>query len=134
MSDKKDEDAGFIMDEFEWALADPTAERLREMGEVVTIITSKLVSAIDALQTEINGVKGKLSDFEMKINGLETRVSRGVAASPSAAADTPAMASAPTPTPAPASAPPPSAGGGGGMMGELKALLAARRKKAEPSE
>ncbi|MGY5854666.1 MAG: hypothetical protein RTU92_13945 [Candidatus Thorarchaeota archaeon] len=132
MSDKKDEDAGFIMDEFEWALADPTAERLREMGEVVTIITSKLVSAIDALQTEINGVKGKLSDFEMKINGLETRVARGVTASPSEAADIPTMSSAPTPTTA--SAPPPSAGGGGGMMGELKALLAARRKKAEPSE
>ena len=132
MSDK-DEDGSFIMEEFEWALEDPTAERLREMGEVVTIITSKLVSAIDALQNEINGVKSSISSLESQVSSLSSRVSSGatVSASPSAAADAaPAMAKAPTPSPEPAAAP----SGPTSMMGELKQLLAARRRKAETPE
>jgi len=132
MSDEKnkDADAEFIMEEFEWALADPNAERLREMGEVVTIITSKLISAIDALQNEIS-IKSSVGSLESQMSSLASRVTSGATIAPSAAADAaPAMAKAPTRGPAPAAAP----SGPTSMMGELKQLLAARRRKADGSE
>jgi hypothetical protein len=125
---KKDPDADFIMEEFEWALEDPTAERLREMGEVVTIITSKLIGAIDSLQNEINDIKMSVSSLESQISSIS---SRGASIGPSGAADAaPAMAKAPTPGPRPAAAP----SGPTSMMGELKQLLAARRRKADGPE
>ncbi len=133
MSDEKnkDADAEFIMEEFEWALADPNAERLREMGEVVTIITSKLISAIDALQNEISSIKSSVGSLESQMSSLASRVTSGATIAPSAAADAaPAMAKAPTRGPAPAAAP----SGPTSMMGELKQLLAARRRKADGSE
>jgi hypothetical protein len=125
-----DQDADFIMEEFEWALEDPTAERLKEMGEVVTIITSKLVSAIDSLQNEINGIKSSISSLESQISSLSSRVASGATVSASPADAAPAMAKAPTPGPSPAPAP----SGPTSMMGELKSLLAARRKKAETGD
>jgi len=134
MSDEKkkqEPDADFIMEEFEWALEDPTAERLREMGEVVTIITSKLISAIDTLQNEINELQSSVGSLESQISSISSRVASGASISPSAAADGDlAMAKAPTPGPRPAAAP----GGPTSMMGELKQLLAARRRKADSPE
>ena len=134
MSDEKkkqEPDADFIMEEFEWALEDPTAERLREMGEVVTIITSKLISAIDTLQTEINELQSSVGALESQISSISSRVASGASISPDAAADAaPAMAKAPTPGPRPVGAP----GGPTSMMGELKQLLAARRRKADGPE
>ena len=126
---KQDPDADFIMEEFEWALEDPTAERLREMGEVVTIITSKLVSAIDALQNEINDLQSSVSSLESQISSISSRVASGASIGPGGAADeAPAMARAPGPRPAAAPSGPTS------MMGELKQLLAARRRKADGPE
>ncbi|MFX0108359.1 MAG: hypothetical protein ACFE7R_08755 [Candidatus Hodarchaeota archaeon] len=125
----KDED--FIMDEFEWALKDPTEEKLRDLGEVVSTITRKLVEAITELQQSVYDLQDKLAQVEAslnaKISSLE-RIGVSAAASPSPAASAgEPIASAPI-----AQAPPPKAPSGpGGMMGELKALLAARRKKTE---
>ena len=127
-----DEDADFIMEEFEWALKDPTEEKLKSLGEVVSTITTKLVEAIADLQNQVIELQTSLRSFETKINQMEGQIARGVSAAPSAApsaaADAaPAMAKAPI-----AKAPAPRAPSGpGGRMGELKALLAARRRKAE---
>ena len=127
-----EEDADFIIEEFEWALKDPTEEKLKSLGEVVSTITTKLVEAIADLQNQVIEIQTSLKGFETQINQMEGQIARGVSASPSAAplaaADAaPAMAKAPI-----AKAPAPRAPSGpGGMMGELKALLAARRKKAE---
>ena len=124
-----DDDEDFILDEFEWALKDPTEEKLRALGDVVSTITKKLVDAIGGLDT-------RLYDLEIKLDGLDSKVSqiasRGVAppsAASAAASAAPDMASAPI-SEAPSARPPPT-GGGGGLMGELKTLLAARRRKAD---
>lgn len=121
------DDEDFILDEFEWALKDPTEEKLRALGDVVSTITKKLVDAI-------GGLDKRLYDLEVRLDGIDSKVSqiasRGVAppSAASAAADS-AIASAPI-AKAPSARPPPT-GGGGGLMGELKTLLAARRRKAD---
>ncbi|MHA1483786.1 MAG: hypothetical protein ACTSPR_00535 [Candidatus Thorarchaeota archaeon] len=122
------DDEDFILDEFEWALKDPTEEKLRALGDVVSTITKKLVDAI-------GGLDKRLYDLEVRLDGIDSKVSqiasRGVAppsAASAAAADS-AIASAPI-AKAPSARPPPT-GGGGGLMGELKTLLAARRRKAD---
>ena len=135
MPDEKKELEAEIMGEFEWALQDPNEQKIRQLGEVVSIITTKLTEAITNLQISVMDIESKLEAMDGRISSL---ASRAPAAAPSAGAASPAasaasggepvptMAKAPTPKPAPA-----GAGGGMSMMGELKALLAARRKKAE---
>ena len=126
------DDEDFIMEEFEWALADPTHEKLKQLGEVVSIITTKLIDAFGKLEGRLDDIETQIGGFDSKIASLESKIASGVvAASPSATASdaAPAMAAAPiasAPQPKPA-----AAGGGGGMMGELKSLLAARRAKSD---
>ncbi len=124
------DDDDFIMEEFEWALKDPTEEKLRELGEVISIITGKLIDAFGKIEKRMDEIETSISSVESQISSLSARVASGVTASPSAAASAaPAMASAPmaqAPTPKPA-----GAGGGMSMMGELKSLLAARRAKSD---
>ena len=131
MPDEKEELEAEIMDEFEWALKDPNEVKIRQLGEVVSIITTKLTEAITNLQISV-------MDLESKVSAMESRMSsmtRAPAASAGAAAASPAasgepiptMAKAPTPKPRPAGTP----GGPTTMMGELKQLLAARRRKAD---
>ena len=119
------DDEDFILEEFEWALKDPTEEKLRALGDVVSTITKKLVDAI-------GGLDKRLYDLEVRLDGIDSKVSqiasRGVAPPTAASADA-AIASAPI-AKAPSARPPPT-GGGGGLMGELKTLLAARRRKAD---
>ncbi|MHA2378392.1 MAG: hypothetical protein ACXADO_05485 [Candidatus Thorarchaeota archaeon] len=124
----KDSD-DFIMEEFSWALKDPTEEKIKALGEVVSIITTKLTEAISEIQENVYNLQNQVESIGAKVSSLE-RSGVAVAASPAAAAaDAPAMAQAPM-----AKAPPPKAPSGpGGMMGELKALLAARRRKTEGS-
>ncbi|TXT54946.1 MAG: hypothetical protein BAJATHORv1_50199 [Candidatus Thorarchaeota archaeon] len=130
------DDEDFIMEEFEWALKDPTEEKLRELGEVVSTITKKLIEFIEGLQSEVATLRSEVGGLESQIGSMQSKLASGSftpsSSGPSDAADAaPAMAKAPI-----ARAPPPKpagGGGGGGMMGELKALLAARRKKAEGS-
>jgi hypothetical protein len=127
-------DDNFIMDEFEWALKDPTEEKLRALGEVVSIITSKLTEAISTLQKDVYDLQDQLSKVESNLDAKISSIrasGAAVSSAPSAAASAaPDMASAPI-----AKAPPPRAPSGpGGMMGELKALLAARRRKADSSQ
>lgn len=128
MPDEKKELEAEIMDEFEWALKDPNEEKIRQLGEVVSIITTKLTEAITNLQISI-------MDLESKVNALESRMSSMAARAPSAAAEGTATAAGGEPIPtmarAPSPAPAGAAGGGMSMMGELKQLLAARRRKAE---
>ena len=130
MSDEKKELEDSILEEFEWALQDPNSEKIRQLGEVVSIITTKLMEAIDALQTTVNGLQAEVNSLDSKISSLRTSgatVSAGAAASPAAEAGGEPMAGfEKKPT-----APPPAAGGGMSMMGELKQLLAARRQKAD---
>ncbi|MHA1480324.1 MAG: hypothetical protein ACTSQZ_02725 [Candidatus Thorarchaeota archaeon] len=125
------DDEDFIMEEFEWALEDPTVERLKELGEVVSIITTKLIDAFGKLEARLDDIDTQLGGFDSRLNALDEKVARGVAAAPSAASSAaPDMASAPiasAPKPKPAG----GGGGGGGMMGELKSLLAARRAKTD---
>jgi outer membrane murein-binding lipoprotein Lpp len=128
MPDEKKELEAEIMDEFEWALKDPNEVKIRQLGEVISIITTKLTEAITNLQISV-------MDLESKVSAMESRMSSMRAGAPAAAADPaaaggepiPTMAKAPTPKPSPAGAP----GGGMSMMGELKALLAARRRKSD---
>ncbi len=124
------DDEDFIMEEFEWALKDPTEEKLRQLGEVVSIITGKLIDAFGKIEERMNDIESSVSTLESQISSLSSRVASG--GGPSAAADAaPDMASAPiaqAPKPKPA-----GAGGGMSMMGELKQLLAARRAKADGS-
>ena len=129
MPDEKKELEAEIMDEFEWALKDPNEEKIRQLGEVVSIITTKLTEAITNIQIS-------LMDLESKVDALENRMSSMATRAPAAAADPasaaagggpiPTMAKAPAPRPRPAGTP----GGPTTMMGELKQLLAARRRKA----
>ena len=126
MGDEKKELEDAVMEEFEWALQDPNSEKIRQLGEVVSIITTKLIEAIDELQGTIAQLQTQVSGMDSRISALKTSgvaVSAGAAAAPAASADgepIATMAKAPAP-----------AGGGGSMMGELKQLLAARRKKAD---
>lgn len=121
-----------LTEEFEWALKDPTEEKIAELGEVVSIITNKLIAAIADVQKSVYELSQQVDSIESTVDNLKAR---GVAAPSAAATASPAasaadgMARAPRPKPAVA---PPS--GPGGMMGELKALLAARRKKADAAE
>lgn len=127
------DDDDFIMEEFEWALKDPTEEKLRQLGEVVSIITGKLIDAFGKLEKRLDDIEGQVSAVDSRIDSLSSRIASGAtfSAGPSAAADAaPAMASAPI---AKAPSPKPAGGGGVSMMGELKALLAARRSKADGS-
>ncbi|MFW9909204.1 MAG: hypothetical protein ACFFEF_11570 [Candidatus Thorarchaeota archaeon] len=122
------DDEDFIMEEFEWALKDPTEEKLRQLGEVVSIITGKLIDAFGSLEKNIEDLDSRIGALESRMDSLANRIASGATVGPSAAADAaPGMASAPV-----AKAPSPKpAGGGMSMMGELKALLAARRTKAD---
>lgn len=130
MPDEKDELEAEILGEFEWALKDPNEEKIRQLGEVVSIITTKLTEAITNLQIAVMDLESKVDSMESQISSLARG---GVTASPSAAASAgggepiATMAKAPTPKPRPAGTP----GGPTTMMGELKQLLAARRKKAD---
>ena len=131
------EEDDFIKEEFEWALQDPTEEKLRSLGEVVSTITKKLVEAISELQVQVYEVQKQMQTLDSRIDGLENRIANlraAPAAGPSGGPAKPAgEAAAPVAAKAPAAkAPPPRAPSGPmSMMGELKALLAARRKKAE---
>ncbi len=120
------DDEDFILEEFEWALKDPTEEKLRALGDVVSTITKKLVDAI-------GGLDKRLYDLEVRLDGIDSKVSqiasRGVAPPSAASAADSAIDSAPI-AKAPSARPPPT-GGGGGLMGELKTLLAARRRKTD---
>ncbi len=132
MPDERKELEAEIMDEFEWALKDPNEEKIRQLGEVVSIITTKLTEAITNLQITV-------MDLESKVDALENRMSSMAARAPAAAggpAAAPAASGEPIPTMARAPAPKPAGAPGGGMsmMGELKALLAARRRKTEGPE
>ena len=124
----------FILDEFEWALKDPTEEKLRALGEVVSIITTKLTEAVSKVMEDVYELQTQLSklesSFDAKISSLQRSGVAAAGPSPAAAAaGGEPVASAPI-----AKAPPPRAPSGpGGMMGELKALLAARRRKADGS-
>jgi hypothetical protein len=126
-----EEDGDFIMEEFEWALKDPTEEKLKQLGEVVSIITGKLIDAFGKIEKRMDEIETSIGSLESQVSSLSSRIASGATASaPSSAADAaPAMASAPiasAPKPKPA-----SAGGGMSMMGELKQLLAARRAKSD---
>ncbi|MHA1137515.1 MAG: hypothetical protein ACTSSE_13605 [Candidatus Thorarchaeota archaeon] len=139
MSDDKKELEDAIESEFEWALQDPNSEKIRQLGEVVSIITTKLMEAIDSLQTTVNGLQAEVNGLNSKISSLSSKVSSGATVSPGAAspaAGGPAVAGG-EPIAGfdkkPAD-PPPAAGGGMSMMGELKQLLAARRAKADTGE
>ena len=133
MPDERKELEAEIMDEFEWALKDPNEEKIRQLGEVVSIITTKLTEAITNLQITVMDLESKVDALESRMSSMAVRAP-AAAASPAASAaggePIPTMARAPTPKPRPAGAP----GGGMSMMGELKALLAARRRKADGSE
>ncbi|TFF93861.1 hypothetical protein EU546_05675 [Candidatus Thorarchaeota archaeon] len=122
------EDDDFIREEFEWALKDPTEEKLRGLGDIVDTITKRLVEAITELQNDMYELQTAVQSMESKLNTLSSRgVAAEASASPAASvADGPTepIAKAPKPKPAPAAGP-------GGMMSELKQLLAARRRKAE---
>ncbi|OLS29432.1 MAG: hypothetical protein ThorAB25_16450 [Candidatus Thorarchaeota archaeon AB_25] len=131
MPDEKKELEAEIMDEFEWALKDPNEVKIRQLGEVISIITTKLTEAITNIQISVMDLESKVSAIESRMSSMTSRAP-AAAADPAAAASAggepiPTMARAPTPKPAPAGAP----GGGMSMMGELKALLAARRRKSD---
>ena len=135
MTDEKKELEDSILEEFEWALQDPNSEKIRQLGEVVSIITTKLMEAIDTLQTTVNGLQAEVNGLDSKIDSLSSRIASGATVTPGGAT-APAAGAAAGGEPIagfdkPAAAPPPAAGGGMSMMGELKQLLAARRQKAD---
>jgi hypothetical protein len=112
-------------------LKDPTEEKLRALGEVVSIITTKLTEAVSKVMEDVYELQTQLSklesSFDAKIGALQRTGVAAAGPSPGAGAAGEPIASAPI-----AKAPPPRAPSGpGGMMGELKALLAARRRKAD---
>lgn len=126
MPDEKKELEDSILEEFEWALQDPNEQKIRALGEVVSIITTKLTEAITNLQISV-------MDLESKVGAMESRMSSMSTGAPAAAA-APAAGGEPIPTMAQAPTPKPAAGAPGGpttMMGELKQLLAARRRKTD---
>ncbi|UCE10216.1 MAG: hypothetical protein JSW61_14790 [Candidatus Thorarchaeota archaeon] len=133
----KEKDELGIMEDFEWALSDPNEVRIRQLGEVVSTITTKLVDAIGELQEIVNSVNAKISEIDGRIAQLESNYARLAQGAPAG------VSSAPTPSPAaagepiaraPSPAPAASPGGPTSLMGELKSLLAARRRKSEGSE
>ena len=127
MPDEKKELEAEIMEEFEWALKDPNEEKIRQLGEVVSIITTKLTEAITNLQISVMDLESQVSGMESRMASMARAPAGGAAAAPAASGEPiPTMAKAPTPRPAPAGTP----GGPTTMMGELKQLLAARRKKS----
>ena len=128
MSKEKKELEDAVMGEFEWALQDPNTQKIRQLGEVVSIITTKLTEAISSLQATTAQLQSQVSALESRIDSLSNRVSGGatISAGPSAAGGQPIAGMARAPA-----APPPSPGGGMSMMGELKQLLAARKRKAD---
>jgi hypothetical protein len=129
MSKEKKELEDAVMEEFEWALKDPNTEKIRQLGEVVSIITTKLTEAISDLQATTARLQSEVSSLQSKVDSL------GVGAPVAAGSASPAAGGEPIPTMAKAPAsPPPPAGGGMSMMGELKQLLAARKRKTEPTE
>ncbi|TET09996.1 MAG: hypothetical protein E3J86_06850 [Candidatus Thorarchaeota archaeon] len=136
MPDEKKELEDAVMESFEWALADPTDTKLRELGEVVSIITTKLTEAITHIQISIMDIESKLDAMDGRITSLASRAPAAAAAGggpaavvdpAGAASDEPIPTMEKAPTPKPTGAP----GGGQSMMGELKQLLAARRRKAD---
>jgi len=133
MGDDKKELEESILEEFEWALQDPNSEKIRQLGEVVSIITTKLMEAIDALQTTVNGLQAEVNGLDSKISSLSSRISSGATVSTGAAASPADGATEGEPIAGFEKKPaaPPAAGGGMSMMGELKQLLAARRQKAD---
>ena len=135
MSDEKKELEEAVLGEFEWALQDPNEQKIRQLGEVVSIITTKLTEAITNLQISVMDLESEVSALQSKISTLERT---GIAAKPSTPTGEPGEAIAgaePIPTMDAAPKPKPAgAGGGMSMMGELKQLLAARRRKAEGGE
>jgi len=134
MVDNKDELG--IMEDFEWALKDPTEEKLREVGEVVSVVTMKLAAAISDLQTAVSDIQTKLGGLDSRVSQLDSKIAGIRTAGPSAGAEGgPAAAASAGPkgkAHAPAAAAPSAPGGGGTLMGELKSLLSARRKKDTP--
>ena len=131
MSDEKKELESEIMDEFEWALQDPNSEKIRQLGEVVSIITTKLTEAISELQGTVTSLQAEVNSLSSQVSSLKAS---GVAAAPAAGASPAAGAADGEPIATMAPKPAPAAGGGMSMMGELKQLLAARRKKADGGE
>jgi hypothetical protein len=130
MPDEKKELEAEIMDEFEWALKDPNEEKIRQLGEVVSIITTKLTEAITNLQISVMDLESRFDALESRMSSMAVRAPASAAGPAGAAAGgepIPTMAMAPTPKPRPAGTP----GGPTTMMGELKQLLAARRRKAD---
>jgi hypothetical protein len=127
MPGDEDELRDAVLEEFEWALKDPTEEKLRGLGEVVSTITQKMVEAIAQIDSKISALESQVSALDSKVSSLERGAVRaGPAGAPSPGAEGVAgMAKAPiVAAPKPVAASP-----GGGMMGELKSLLAARRRK-----
>lgn len=134
MPDDRKELEEAVMDEFEWALQDPNTEKIRQLGEVVSIITTKLTEAISELQVIVNQLQSKVGSLESKVDSLSSRIASGASVSAGPASTGEGAGAEPIPTlDKPADAPP-AAGGGMSMMGELKQLLAARRRKSETSE
>jgi len=135
MPDDKKELEEAVLEEFEWALQDPNAEKIRQLGEVVSIITTKLTEAISELQVTVSQLQSKIGSLESKVDSMASRIASGAAVSAGPAS----MGGGTSTEPIagfdkPATAPPPAAGGGMSMMGELKQLLAARKRKTETSE
>ncbi|MFW9920059.1 MAG: hypothetical protein ACFFED_10690, partial [Candidatus Thorarchaeota archaeon] len=83
------DDDDFIMEEFEWALKDPTEEKLRQLGEVVSIITGKLIDAFGSLEKRLEEIEDQVSALDSRIDSLGSRIASGASISggPSAAAD-----------------------------------------------
>jgi hypothetical protein len=130
MSKEKKELEDAVMEEFEWALQDPNTEKIRQLGEVVSIITTKLTEAISDLQATTARLQSEISSLQSKVDSLGRGApiaAGGPAAGMAGGEPIPTMAKAPA-------SPPPPAGGGMSMMGELKQLLAARKRKTEPTE
>lgn len=130
----RDEDELGIMEDFEWALKDPTEERVRALGEVVSTITTKLVSAISEIQENIMQIQNQVGDLEGKISQLDSKIASGVPAVSSASSATSAP-STPSDEPIARATPrKPPAEKPMTLQSELKDLLAARRRKADGLE
>lgn len=127
MPDEKKELEEAVMEEFEWALQDPNEEKIRQLGEVVSIITTKLTEAITNLQISVMDLESKVDAMEGRMASLARGAPAAASAGQAGAGSEPIPTMAKAPTPRPAGAP----GGGMSMMGELKQLLAARRRKSE---
>ena len=123
--------------EFEWVLEDPTAERIKELGQIVTRVVTILSDHIVKLEETVANLESKISDLNRKVSELASRPVAASAPSPGASVSAPSpaasMASAPKPKPiasAPA-APRRPMNPRAALMSDLKAALMARRKKAE---